>query len=152
MSSSRKPAAKPAGKPERRHAYTFSATAILLGCVATSFVFMVLVFLLLGSDPNAGLDLMGSEESAARIALTTGGFALVAVLLVGPTTAFGISYVMRRESQFSRHLVAFGIAGLIIGFGIGLALGGPSLGMTMAPMFGVSTAAGRWAVQPLARA
>lgn len=135
----------------RRHAWTFSAAAILLGCVATAFVFTLLVFLLLGTDPNAGLDLLGSEESAGRIALSTGGIALVVVLVVGPTFAFGLSWLLGPQQQLSRHLIAFGGAGLLVGFGLGLALGGPALGMTMAPMFGVSAAAGRIAVQPLAR-
>lgn len=151
MPSTRRPAPEPAENREPRHAWTFSALAILLGCVATAFVFTVLMFLLLGTDPSTGMDLLGSEESAARMALSTGGFALVGLLVVGPTTAYFISYFMRRESQVSRHLVAFGAAGLVIGFGIGVALGGPSLGMTMAPMFGVSAAVGRLVVQPLAR-
>ena len=54
-------------------------------------MFTLLVFLLLGTDPNAGLDLLGSEESAGRVALSTGGIALVVVLVVGPTLAFGLS-------------------------------------------------------------
>ncbi len=152
MASPRKPdATVPAGRPERRFAYTFSATAILLGCVATAFVFMLLVFFLVATDPNAGLDLLGSEESAARIALSTGGLALLVTLVFGPTLAFGVSYLLRREQQVSRHLIAFGALGLLIGFGFGLAMGGPALAFTMAPMYGVSAAAGRVAIQPLAR-
>jgi len=152
-SPSRKPAGKPDGKAprERRFAYTFSASAIFLGCVATALVFMLLVFLLVGTDPNAGLDLLGSEESAARIALTTGGAGLLVTLVVGPTLAFGVSYLLRREDQVSRHLIAFGALGLLIGFVMGFVMGGPALAMTMAPMYGVSAAAGRMAIQPLAR-
>jgi len=151
MASPRKPdATSPHGRP-KRFAYTFSATAIFLGCVATAFVFMALVFFLVATDPSAGLDLLGSEESAARIALSTGGLALVVTLVVGPTLAFGVSYLLRREQQVSRHLIAFGAVGLLIGFGLGLAMGGPALAMTMAPMYGVSAAAGRVAIQPLAR-
>ena len=134
-----------------RFAYTFSASAILLGCVATAFVLTLLVFFLLASDPNAGLDLLGSEESAARIALSTGGIALVVTLVVGPTAAFGISYLLRKELQVSRHLLAFGVLGLVLGFVLGLVLGGPSFALTLAPIFGVSAAVGRLVVQPLAR-
>jgi len=134
-----------------RHAYTFSASAILLGCVATAFVFTLLVFFLLSSDPNAKLDVLGSEQSAARIALSTGGIALVATLVVGPTLAFGVSYLLRRETQVARHLLAFGALGLLVGFGLGLFLGGPAFAMTLAPVYGVSAAAARWAIQPWAR-
>jgi len=134
-----------------RHAYTFSASVILLGCVATAFVFTLLAFFLLSSDPNAQLDVLGSEQSAARIALSTGGIALVVTLVVGPTLAFGVSYLLRRQLQVSRHLLAFGALGLLIGFGLGLALGGPSFAITLAPLFGVSAAVARWAVQPWAR-
>ena len=150
MASPRKPADDQPKSP--RHAYTFSASAILLGCVAAAFVFTLLVFFLLSSDPNAQLDVLGSEESAGRIALSTGGVALLVTLVVGPTAAFGISYLLRREQQVSRHLLAFGLLGLVIGFGMGVALGSPAFGMTLAPVFGVSAAAGRMAVQPLARA
>lgn len=90
------------------------AAAILLGCVATAFVFTLLVFLLLGTDPNAGLDLLGTEESAGRVALSTGGIALVVVLVVGPTLAFGLSWLLGPQQQLSRHLIAFGAAGLLV--------------------------------------
>ena len=138
-------------KSEPRFAYTFRAGVILLGCVATAFVFTLLVFFLLASDPNAGLDLLGSEESAARIALSTGGIALVVTLVVGPTAAFGVSYLLRKQTQVSRHLIAFGLLGLVIGFGLGLFLGGPAFAMTLAPIYGVSAANGRLVVQPFAR-
>lgn len=136
---------------EPRFAYTFSASAILLGCVATAFVVTVLVFVLLGTDPNAGLELLGSEESAGRIALATGGSALLVTLVVGPTAAFGLSWLLRRRTQVSAHLLAFGALGLVIGLVMGQVMGGPAFAMTLAPIFGVAAAAGRLVVQPLAR-
>jgi len=135
-----------------RHAFTFSASAILLGCVATAFVFTVLLFGMLATDPGVELEVMGSAQSTGRLALSLGGLTLLVLLVVGPTLAWALSRLLGpRQQQVAVHVIAFAVLGLLVGLVLGTVLAGPGFGLALAPLLGVGGAAGRVAVQPLAR-
>ncbi|WP_182112622.1 MULTISPECIES: hypothetical protein [unclassified Actinotalea] len=138
-------------RPKEPWAVSFGVLGVFAGCVVTALVFMGLVYTVLSAAPAGELDAAGIEATPARLALLIGGFAALAILVVGPTLAFGIGWLLRRVRSQSLHVLAFGALGIVVGAVGGFLVGGPSFANILAAMLGASAALGRAALAPFAR-
>lgn len=138
-------------RPKEPWAVSFGVMGIVAGCVVTALVFMVLVFTVLTAAPDGELEAAGIDATPARLALLIGGFAAIAILVVGPTLALGVGWLLRKVRSQSLHVLAFAALGVVVGALGGFVVGGPQFANILAAMLGASAAAGRAALSPFAR-
>ena len=136
-------------RPREPWAVSFGPGAVLSGCLVTATVFMGLTFLILSVAPAEVVDDL--PGTAGRLSMLIGGLAGLAFLVVGPTIAFALGWLLRRVRNQSTHVVVFAVAGAVVGAVLGWSAGGPEVANILAGMVGVSAAAGRIAVAPFAR-
>lgn len=138
-------------RPREPWAVSFGVLGVLAGCLVTALVFMALVWGVLSAAPQGDLDAAGIEASPTRLALLIGGFAAIVVLVVGPTLAFALGWLLRRVRTQAVHVIAFAALGAVLGAVGGFVVGGPQFANVLGAMLGVSAAAGRAALAPFAR-
>ena len=129
----------------------FSVGTVFVGCVVAATVFMGLVFVQVGGIPEEALEEAGLRYTPRQLAMMIGGFAAIGFLLLGPTVALGVGWLLRKVRTTSVHVLAFAVAGAVVGAGAGLLLGGPSFASLLAAPVGIAAAAGRLAVNPYAK-
>lgn len=139
---------RPAKEP---WAVSFGLLGVLAGCLVTALVLMALVYTVLSAAPAGELEAAGVEAAPGRLAVLIGGFAAIAILVVGPTLAFGVGWLLRRVRAQSLHVIAFAALGAVVGAVGGFVLGGPTFANLLGGMLGVAAAAGRAALVPFAR-
>ena len=137
--------------PRREWAVSFGVMAVFAGCVVTATVFTALIFVALLAASAEELSAAGIESSPGRLALLVGGFAALAILVVGPSVAFGVGWLLRSVRNQSLHVVAFALAGAVVGGLVGYWGGGPVMANVLAAMLGASAGIGRLALAPFAR-
>jgi hypothetical protein len=122
---------------------SFSLGQVFAGCVLTGAIFMALIFLWLSFVvPAEVIESFDPPTTAARLALSFGGVGGVLFLVVGPSVAFGVGWLLRRVENQSLHVLAFAGAGAVVGFVIGLPLGADLAG-ALGPTIGASAALSR---------
>lgn len=130
---------------------SFGVGQVFAGCVLAGAVFMALIFLWLSfvvpADVLASFD---PPTTAARLTLYFGGVGGVLFLVVGPTVAFGVGWLLRRVENQSLHVLAFAGAGAVLGFVVGLPLGA-DLASALGPTIGASAALSRMIMSRWAR-
>ena len=83
-------------RPGRREwAVSFNVSAVFLGCLVTALVFMALTYVILATAPDEALPDDASGGALLRLALLIGGLAALAFLVIGPTVAYGLGWLLR---------------------------------------------------------
>lgn len=153
MPATPSPKPSPAPEPKERWKLSFGPGAILFGVIVASIVFMLLVYVALGLVMEADPDAIAIDDPlGARFRLTTlaGGTAFAGFLLFGPSIAFGLGWLLRRNDNTPVHVLVFALVGVVLGFGVGLIIDPETAGV-VGPITGVAAAAGRLAVAPFAK-
>ena len=135
-------------RPRQPWAISFGPGAVFAGCLITAVVFMALTFVILVLAPEEATADLGSTP---RLAMLIGGLAALAFLVIGPTLAFAVGWLLRTVHNQSTHVLVFAVAGAVVGGLLGWSAGGPEVANILAGMVGVSAAVGRLAVSPYAR-
>lgn len=121
---------------------TFTVGQVFIGCLLSAVFFMGLIYLYLAfAVPDEVYAGIGSGANAAQLTLNFGGFAGVIFLILGPTFAFGLGRLLRKEADQSKHVLAFAGTGAAVGFGLGMFFGWDLafvLGPTMGTAVGLS--------------
>ncbi|MBX9245141.1 hypothetical protein ICW40_10020 [Actinotalea ferrariae] len=138
-------------RPREPWAVSFGLLAVVAGCLVAALVFMALVWTVLSAAPDAELAAAGIDATPGRLAFLMGGFAAIGFLVVGPTLAFAVGWLLRRVRNQSLHVLAFAALGAVVGAAGGFVIGGPQFANVLGAMVGVSVAAGRAALAPFAR-
>lgn len=137
-------------RPREPWAVGFSVGAVFAGCLIAGFVFMVLTYAMLSTVPADVLETAGVDTNVARLTLMVGGIAGVLFLIVGPTVAFGLGWLLRNQRNQSVHVLVFAIAGAAVGALSGF-WGGPEMGSMVAAMTGTSAGVSRMIMSRWAR-
>lgn len=138
-------------EPRKEWAVTFGVGAVFAGCLVAAVVFMVLTFALLLTAPDGALPVDVPSGSTFRVALLIGGLVAIVLLVVGPSAAYAVGWMMRSVRNQSLHVIAFAVAGVVVGAVFGLRIGGPAAANLLAAMLGASAATGRAVLSPFAR-
>lgn len=138
-------------RPREPWAVSFGVGAVFAGCLVSAVVFMALTFLMLSLAPEETVETADLGGTIPRLTLLIGGLAGVFFLVVGPTVAFGVGWLLRRVRNQSAHVLAFAAAGAVVGGLVGAAIAGAGGANILAAMVGTSAAVGRLALSRFAR-
>lgn len=138
-------------RPRQEWAVSFGVGAVFAGCLVAAVVFMVLTLALMLTAPEGALPIDVPDGSTFRVALLIGGLVAIVLLAVGPSAAYAVAWMLRNVRSQAVHVIAFAVAGVVVGAVLGLRIGGPGAANLLAAMLGVSAAGGRAAVTPFAR-
>jgi hypothetical protein len=134
---------QPPREPREPWAVTFSPAMVFAGCILAGAVFMGLafawVYLLVPDDALAEMD---PPTTAGQLAMMFGGMGGIFFLVVGPTVAFLLGWLLRRSTNQSTHVVAFATTGAVLGGLVGAAFG-LDLASALGATIGVSTGLSR---------
>lgn len=138
-------------EPKEPWAVRFGVGAVLAGCLVAATVFMALVFVQVGGIPADALEEAGLRYTPRQLSMMIGGFAAIGFLLLGPTIALGVGWLLRKVRTTSVHVLAFAVAGAVVGALVGYLVGGALLASLIAAPVGIASAVGRLAVSPYAK-
>lgn len=129
---------------------SFRLSTVLLGCVFASITFAMLAVLLLLTAPDQQL-LSDSGTTALQIGLMFGGLGTLLIFLVGPSTAYFLGHLLRKNGNQGLHVLAFGAAGALLGAMVGWSTFGTSSVSILAALLGISAMVARALVSPYAQ-
>src|SRR5690606_15572554 len=105
---------------------------------------VVIATLLTGSGAS---DLAG-PVSVFQGAVLIFGATTLGFLLLGPTLAWGLGFMLRNVANHYLHVIAFGALGVFVSYSIGVFVAGllqfGGLADVLAPAAGIGAAVGRW--------
>lgn len=130
-------------------AISFSTPVTLAGCGLTAVLFAALLYLWLAFVVPDGV--LASDDSPGQITAVVGVMAGALLILLGPFAALGLGRLLRSSGSTAVHVIAFTLAGSVVGALAGAALGGPEVALTMLASLGLATGLSRLAVSPFAR-
>ena len=130
------------GKVRATWMIRFSPWWILVGCAIAGLVCALVLFITLVTGP--GFEALNDSASVVRGGILLVGITVAIFVVIGPTLAWGVGFVLRNNPNHNIHIIAFAATGMMFG----LLLGGfvEGLGSVLAPAAGVGAAAGRWAI------
>lgn len=139
-------------RPHRPWAVSFGVGQVFAGCILAGGVFTALIFLwlalLVPDDVFASFD---PPVTVAEMTLYLGGLGGVLLLVVGPTLAFVVGWLLRRVANQSVHVIAFAVAGALVGIMVG-SFFGPDLASALGATMGASAGLSRMIMSRWARA
>lgn len=129
---------------------SFRLSTVLLGCVFASITFAMLAVLLLLAAPDQQL-MSDANTTALQIGLMFGGLGTLLIFLVGPSTAYFVGHLLRKNGNQGLHVLAFGAAGALLGAMVGWSTFGTSSVSILAALLGISAMVARALVSPYAQ-
>lgn len=129
------------GKVRPTWTVRFSPWWIFVGCGIAGVVCAAVLFFTVLTGP--GLGQLNDANSVVRGGLLLVGMSFGIFILLGPTLAWGLGFMLRNNTNQGMHIAAFALLGLFVGFMIGNLAG---IGSLIAPAAGIGAAAGRWAI------
>jgi len=125
----------------------FTPGMTLLGCAIAGAVTGALLTLPLLLAPGT-IAVGDSTMSTGQLALMALGVTFGVFLILGPTLAWGLGFMLRHNTNQWVHVMAFGVLGLVVGFMLGNFIG---IGANIAPAAGIGAAVGRWGIRNATR-
>lgn len=135
-----------AGKVRPTWTVRFSPWWIFVGCAIAGVVCAAVLFFTVLTGP--GLAQLNDANSVARGGLLLLGLSFGIFVLLGPTLAWGLGFMLRNTTNQGMHVAAFALLGLFVGFMVGNLAG---VGPLVAPAAGIGAAVGRWAISSQAK-
>jgi hypothetical protein len=133
----------PPPEPRPPWAITFRPGKVFVGCILAGAIFMGLVFAwVLLLVPDEVLTEADPPTTAGRLAMALGGMGGVFFVVVGPTVAFLLGWLLRRSTIHSVHVLAFATTGALLGALVG-AVFGPDMASALGATMGVSAGLSR---------
>ena len=134
------------GKVRPTWTVRFTPWMTILGSGVAGVLTALILFLQFVTGP--GLDELNAPNLVIQGALLLFGSIFIIFLILGPTLAWGLGFLLRNVTNQFIHVIAFMVLGAIVGYFLGGWLG---IGQLLAPAAGIGCGVARWFMSPFAK-
>jgi len=137
--------------PRQPWAVSFGVGQVFIGCLVAGAIFMLLIFIwLVALVPPEVLATTDPPTTVGQLTLALGGGGALLFVLVGPTVALGLGWLLRATANQSVHVLVFAVTGALVGALVGWRFG-PDLASALGSSMGAATGLTRMIMSRYAR-